>query len=164
MKKVLKTTATVFLLLFIVIQFYPRAAPNNNPDASRDIGRVHLVPPDVERILETACYDCHSNKTVYPWYSKLQPVSYWLNDHIVEGKKELNFSEFAGYRLAKQFHKLEEVIGEVKENKMPLESYSFVHTDAKLTQDQKLQLANWAQAIRDSMRSVYPPDSLIRKK
>ena len=164
MKKVLKNTLLVLLVLFVLIQFYPRAAENNNPDASLDIAQVHAVPANVQSVLKSACYDCHSNQTTYPWYANLQPVSYWLNDHIVEGKKELNFSEFASYRLSKQFRKLEEINGEVKEGKMPLQSYTLIHTDAKLSADDKLTLASWAESLRDSMRTVYPADSLIRKK
>jgi hypothetical protein len=164
MKRVLKLTLIVLLVLFILIQFYPRATKNNNPDTSRDIAQVHLVPRDVQGVLKKACYDCHSNQTAYPWYSYIQPVSFWLNDHIVEAKKELNFSEFANYRLARQFRKLEEIGGEVKEGKMPLESYTLIHKDAKITSEQRLILTNWTEMLRDSMSSVYPPDSLIRKK
>ena len=154
----------MLLVLLVLIQFYPRKAANNNPDASRDIASVHTVPAPVQNILRSACYDCHSNKTTYPWYSKLQPVSMWLEDHIAEGKKELNFSEFATYPLARQFRKLEEIGGEVKEGEMPLESYTFIHTDAKLTADQRATLVNWSDALRDSMQKVYPADSLVRKK
>ncbi|MBC7867966.1 MAG: heme-binding domain-containing protein [Gloeobacteraceae cyanobacterium ES-bin-316] len=160
----IKKVLSVLLVIFLLIQFYPRAAKNNNPDASNDLARVHAVPQSVTNILKTSCYDCHSNQTNYPWYSYIQPVSFWLNDHIVEGKKELNFSEFATYTLARQFRKLEEINGEVKDNEMPLESYSFIHTDSKLSPEQKLLLANWTDALRDSMQKVYPPDSLVRKK
>ncbi|MBC7866327.1 MAG: heme-binding domain-containing protein, partial [Gloeobacteraceae cyanobacterium ES-bin-316] len=129
----IKKVLSVLLVIFLLIQFYPRAAKNNNPDTSNDVARVHSVPQGVTNILKTSCYDCHSNQTNYPWYSYIQPVSFWLNDHIVEGKKELNFSEFATYTLARQFRKLEEINGEVKDNEMPLESYSFIHTDSKLS-------------------------------
>ncbi len=164
MKKVLKNVLLVLLVLFVLIQFYPRSAKNLSSDASRDIAQVHAVPANIQSVLKSACYDCHSNQTTYPWYASLQPVSYWLNDHIVEGKKELNFSEFATYRLSKQFRKLEEINGEVKEGKMPLQSYTLIHTDAKLSADEKLLLASWSQGLRDSMQKVYPADSLIRKK
>ena len=164
MKKIIKKVLIVLSVVFILIQLYPRDNTNNNPDSSRDIAQLHTVPPPVQNILKTACYDCHSNQTVYPWYSNIQPVSYWLSDHITEGKKELNFSEFSTYRLAKQFRKLEEIAKEVKEVEMPLESYTLIHRDANLNSDQRLLLANWTETLRDSMTKVYPPDSLIRKK
>lgn len=162
MKKVL-----LFLLAaLVVIQFF-RPAKNtaSGPEAyAKDISKVHAVPADVQLILQKACNDCHSNNTNYPWYSNIQPVAWWLKDHIDEGKRELNFSEFAGYSLRRQYHKLEEVEEQVKEGEMPLSSYTIIHKDAKLTDTEKQALYNWVNAIRDSMRAVYPIDSLERKK
>jgi hypothetical protein len=120
------------------------------------------MPQNVQQILKTSCYDCHSNNTVYPWYSNIQPVAWWLKDHIDEGKRELNFSEFATYRIGRQYRKLEEINGEVKENKMPLESYTLIHSDAKLSDEQKLTLATWVTTLRDSIKAQYPEDSLKR--
>jgi hypothetical protein len=101
---------------------------------------------------------------VYPWYAQIQPAAWWLADHIKEGKKELNFSEFAGYRIRRQYKKLEEINELVKEGEMPLDSYLWIHNDAKLDEKQKLTLANWVTAIRDTMKATYPADSLVRKK
>lgn len=164
MKKIVKNIALIFFVLLLLIQFYPRASKNNNPGAANDITKVHAVPLDVQDILKTSCYDCHSNNTAYPWYSYIQPVSWWLNDHIIEGKKELNFSEFANYNLARQYRKLEEINKEVKEGEMPLQSYTIIHGNAKLSAEQKLSLATWTDMLRDSMQKNYPADSLIRKK
>ncbi len=162
MKKVL----LVLLAAFVIIQFFrPDKNTASGPEAyAKDISKVHAVPADVQLILQKACNDCHSNNTQYPWYSHIQPVAWWLNDHVQEGKKELNFSEFAGYNLRRQYHKLEEVEEQVKEGEMPLSSYTFIHKEAKLTEAEKNALYNWVNAIRDSMRSVYPIDSLERKK
>ena len=164
MKKILKFSAITLLVIFMLMQFYPRANRNNDLNTAFDINKIHTVPDSVQEILKTACYDCHSNNTFYPWYSNIQPVSYWLNDHIIEGKKELNFSTFATYTLARQYRKLEEIADEVKENEMPLESYTFVHRNAKLNTRQKIIIANWTNMLRDSMKNNYPADSLIRKK
>jgi hypothetical protein len=166
MKKIIKKIFLLLLLAFIVIQFF-RPAKNiaSGPEAfAKDIATAHTVPADVQLIFQKACYDCHSNNTSYPWYSNIQPVTWWLNDHIKEGKKELNFSEFAGYSIRRKYKKLEEINKEVKEGEMPLDSYTLIHTNAKLTEADKLAIANWATALRDSMKSVYPEDSLIRKK
>ncbi|HNH22632.1 MAG TPA: heme-binding domain-containing protein, partial [Ferruginibacter sp.] len=112
----------------------------------------------------TSCNDCHSNNTVYPWYAEVQPVAWWLNEHIEDGKKDLNFSEFASYRPRRQYKKLEEINELVKENEMPLNSYLWIHKDAKLSDQQKLTLANWVEATRDTLEARYPIDSLVRKK
>ena len=104
---------------------------------------MYPVPENVEQILVKACNDCHSNSTVYPWYAEVQPIAWWLDDHVKDWKKHLNFNEFASYRLAKQYHKLEEVFDEVKGGEMPLESYTVVHRDAKLTDEERTILMDW---------------------
>ncbi|MEI2748516.1 MAG: heme-binding domain-containing protein [Ferruginibacter sp.] len=165
MKRFFKTLFLVLLVVLVLFQFYPRPAKNiaSGPSAN-DISRVHAVPQEVDKILKTSCYDCHSNTTAYPWYSKIQPVALWLGDHIEEGKGELNFSEFGTYSIRRQYRKLEEINEEVKEGEMPLKSYTFIHRNASLDEKQQLILANWVTALRDSFASNYPPDSLIRKK
>jgi hypothetical protein len=118
----------------------------------------------VHHILKPSCYDCHSNNTVYPWYSKIQPVAWWLNDHIVEGKKEINFSEFASYRIGRQFKKLDEIVKQVKQGEMPLSSYTLMHRNGNVTTEQKLTITNWATAISDAIKAKYPADSLVIKR
>ncbi len=163
MKKIIKNILLALVVLLVLVQFYPRAKKNNDLTAVNDLATVHAVPADVMDILKTSCYDCHSNNTFYPWYSNIQPSSWWLNDHIVEGKKELNFSEFATYRLARQYKKLDEIINQIKEDEMPLQSYTLIHRNAKLSKEQKLLVSSWSSALRDSMKTVYPADSLKRK-
>jgi hypothetical protein len=166
MKKGVKRALILLLIAFIIIQFiHPE---KNISDASamqlNNISKQYPVPDTVNKILQASCYDCHSNNTDYPWYSKIQPVAWWLNDHIVEGKKEINFSEFATYRIGRQYRKMEEIIKQVKEDEMPLSSYTLIHRDAILTSDQKVILTNWANAIRNSIKAKYPPDSLTIKR
>ena len=155
---------TIFIAL-LLLQLYPRPAKNISLTMNvNDIANVHNVPADVQKVLKASCYDCHSNNTVYPWYANIQPVAWWLGDHIAEGKRELNFSEFGSYSIRRKYRKLEEINEEVKDDKMPLSSYTVIHRDAKLEENQKLILANWTTALRDSFRISYPPDSLARKK
>jgi hypothetical protein len=122
------------------------------------------VPADVNKILTKACNDCHSNNTRYPWYSNIQPVLWWLDDHIKDGKRAINLDEYTNRPLRYQYHKMEETIEMVKEGKMPLRSYTWIHKDAILTADEKAKLTAWAQSVMDTMRNKYPIDSLIRKK
>lgn len=164
LKKIFKRTFQILLLAFIVIQFIRPAKNKSEGISGNDITKVYAVPEDVQTILKTSCYDCHSNNTVYPWYANIQPAAWWLNDHVQEGKRELNFSEFASYRIGRQYRKLEEINGEVKEDKMPLDSYLWIHKDAKLDEKQKLTLANWVTSVRDTIKANYPEDSLVRKK
>ena len=155
----------IFLLFaLIVIQFIrPKKNKAKGPQPNY-IDNNFLTSADVKSILAKACNDCHSNNTVYPWYAQVQPVTWWLNDHIKEGKKELDFSQFANYSIRRQYKKLEEINEQVKKNEMPLNSYLWVHKDATLDNEQKLLLANWVTTLRDSIKANYPPDSLTRKK
>jgi hypothetical protein len=106
------------------------------------------VSPQIANILETSCYDCHSNNTIYPWYTNIQPVGLWMQDHVNEGKDELNFSEFATYSAKRADHKMEEVVEVLQEDEMPLSSYTLIHGNAKLNDEQKRAVIDWAKGIR----------------
>lgn len=154
----------VLLLALIVIQFFH---PKKNKSAGAQpnyIGNNFGVPDDVKSILAKACNDCHSNNTTYPWYAKIQPVHWWMNKHIVEGKNHLNFDEYINKSLRFQYHKMEDVIDEVKDGGMPLDSYTWIHKNAILTDAEKGTITAWAQSVMDSMKARYPADSLIRSK
>ena len=156
----------LLLVLFVILLVLQAFRPEKNTSANKenDISSLYPVPDNVEQILVKACNDCHSNSTVYPWYAEVQPIAWWLDDHVKDGKKHLNFNEFASYRLAKQFHKLEEVFDEVKGGEMPLESYTVVHRDANLTDAERNIIMDWSVAVRDTMKARFPADSLIMKK
>ncbi|WP_207492294.1 heme-binding domain-containing protein [Aridibaculum aurantiacum] len=162
--KILKKLLLVLLVAFIIIQFFRPEKNIQTTPSPNDLVAHYTVPADVQNVLYKACYDCHSNHTNYPWYANVQPVAWWLDDHIQEGKKELNFSEFAGYRLRRQYHKFEETIEQVKEGEMPLDSYTKLHSEAKLTQQERELLVSWAGNMMESMRAKYPMDSLVAPK
>lgn len=139
------------LIVLVIIQFIHPAKNQSSSLSANDITTQFGVPNDVQGILKKACNDCHSNNTVYPWYSKIQPVDWWLNDHVVDGKRHLNFSEFTSYPAKKQRKKLEEVIETVKEGEMPLNSYTWIHKEAILTEAEKLSLSTWADTLSKSI-------------
>jgi hypothetical protein len=151
------------LVVLVALQAF-RPEKNLSGDASKDISTLYPVPQDVQAILDRSCADCHTNKTNYPWYAEIQPVAWWLNDHVVDGKKHFNLNNFGNLRLAIQNHKLEECIEQVKEGEMPLESYTLIHTDAKLSENDKALITNWAQGIMDTLKARYPADSLVLKR
>lgn len=121
------------------------------------------MPEDVHQILKVACYDCHSNTTYYPWYWYLQPVAWFLNGHINNGKRHLNFSEFATYSIRRQYKRLSDINEEIKSGEMPLSSYTLIHRDAILNEEQKLAIKNWVINSRKEIEAQYPPDSLKKK-
>ncbi len=91
-------------------------------------------------------------------------MGWWLDDHIQDAKNHLNFSDFAGTSLRRQYHKLEEITEQIDQDEMPLSSYLIVHRHASLTQEQKDVLNAWVTDSRSFMKSTYPPDSLERPR
>jgi len=158
----IKKILIVLLIALIIIQFFHPKKNQASGTQANYIGNAFAIPADVQGILKKACNDCHSNNTVYPWYSKIQPVDWWLDNHVQEGKKGLNFDEYTNRRLRYQFHKMEEVVDQVKKGEMPLDSYTWIHKDAILSDAEKTALINWAEGIQDQMKAKYPIDSLIR--
>jgi hypothetical protein len=149
--------------LVIIIQFF-RPSKNLSADTSKDISTLYNVPDDVKVILQRACNDCHSNKTVYPWYAEVQPVEWWLNDHIVDGKRHLNLNSFTSLKVAVQKKKMEECMEQIKKNEMPLDSYTWIHKDAILSEADKQTINTWCNSIIDTLKAKYPPDSLVFKE
>ena len=146
--KILKKILIGLLVVFIAIQFY---RPEKNISKENDIAAFMQEtnpPEEVRTILKTTCFDCHSNNTVYPWYDNIAPVSFWLADHIEEGKSELNFSEWATYSDKKKDHKLEELYEETEKRSMPLKEYTWTHEGARLTQAQIDAVVKWAKDTR----------------
>jgi Haem-binding domain len=150
-------------ILVIIIQFF-RPSKNLSDDTSKDIGTLYNVPEDVKVILQRACNDCHSNKTIYPWYAEVQPVEWWLNDHIVDGKRHFNLNNFTSLKVAVQKKKMEECMEQIKKNEMPLDSYTWIHKDAILSEADKQTINTWCNSIIDTLKAKYPPDSLIFKE
>ena len=163
MKKYIKPVLLGLLAIFLLSQLI-RPAKNQSNDQANDVSKKSPVPDSVQAILKVACNDCHSNATVYPWYAEVQPVAWWLANHVEEGKEHLNLSNFTARRVAIQNHKFEEIIEMVKEGEMPLASYTWIHRDAILTEGQKQTLINWAQTNMDSLKVQYPADSLVLRR
>src|ERR1051326_4146752 len=159
-----KKILLALLVLLIIIQFIHPSRNISNGEQPNNISHAFNVPADVKTILDKACMDCHSNNTRYRWYFKIQPVDWWLTNHIHDGKGELNFDEFTNTPLRFQYHKMETTADQVKKGEMPLNSYLWIHKDAVLSEPEKSTLIGWAQGITNDMKAKYPPDSLQRKK
>jgi hypothetical protein len=152
------------IILIAALQFIPKKLDNRDVSKTANaIDSIYPVPQPVMAILKNSCYDCHSDNTNYPWYASVQPLSMWISHHINEGKNELNFSAFGSYSIAKQFHKLHEISEQVEEKEMPLASYTFIHTEAKLSEDQRQLLLQWSQELQVQFKKSYPEDSLKSK-
>jgi hypothetical protein len=144
----------IFLIIVLVgIQFAPTKRNINTIILKTDITKTVVVPENIQNILKISCYDCHSNNTNYPWYNKIQPVSWFLEHHINEGKAELNFSEFGSYSVRKQKSKLKAIMNQIKDDEMPLSSYTLIHRNAKLSEKNKEQLIEYFNKLSDGLNN-----------
>lgn len=135
------------LLLMVVMQLLQPSKNVASGNSVNDISAVYAVPVHVQEVLSQKCYDCHSNTTKYPWYVHIQPIGWWMAAHIKEGKEHLNFSEFKTYDAEKAAHKLEEVAEEITEGSMPLESYTWIHRDARVTPEETKAITDWIASL-----------------
>jgi len=160
-----KKILLALLAIFVIIQLF-RPEKNNSNDLTNAVTKKYDVPEEVAIILKNACNDCHTNNTVYPWYGNVQPVAWWLDEHVKDGKRHLNLSDFTNLPIAVQNHKFEEIVEVIDENEMPLESYTYLglHQEANLTSKEKDVLKAWAVKQMDYLKSNYPADSLIMKR
>lgn len=139
------------LVIFVLIQFIQPARNGNSGVLLTGITKTLSLPQDVHNSLKKACYDCHSNNTNYPWYSRVQPFGWLLARHIKNGKAELNFNEFGSYSTRRQISKLNGIENSIKDGTMPLSSYEMLHKDARLSDAEKALLIDWAVKTKDSL-------------
>lgn len=161
MVKILRITGIILLIAFTAIQFFRPTRNHSTVIQPMDITRVYTVPQNVNQILQKACTDCHSNNTIYPWYDQVQPVAWLLQDHIKYGKKDLNFSEFGAYKVARQNSKMGKIIEELRDGDMPLFSYTLMHPSARLTDAEKEIIYDWCKSVQNDLKAKYPADSLL---
>ena len=138
-------------MALIVIQFFPITLNESDTVPQSDFMVVNQVPATIKNRLQVSCYDCHSNNTDYPWYSKIQPSAWYLEDHIQEGKDELNFNEWAEYSDRRKNSKLRSIISQIEEDEMPLDSYTLIHRDAILSDEDKTLIVDFITALKDSL-------------
>ncbi|WP_027878668.1 heme-binding domain-containing protein [Mesoflavibacter zeaxanthinifaciens] len=146
--KIVKKILIALLVVLVIAQFF---SPDKNTGDTKDLTAfLEETNPneEVKAILKNTCFDCHSSNTVYPWYSKITPVNYWMAEHVEDGKKHLNFSKWSEYSVKRKDHKFEELIEEVEEKEMPLPSYTWSHTEADLSPEQIEAVVAWAKKVR----------------
>ncbi|MEO8934197.1 MAG: heme-binding domain-containing protein [Xanthomarina sp.] len=146
--KTAKKILLVLLMLFVVAQFF---GPERNEGdlSSIDPFLAETNPPEnIKIILKESCYDCHSNVTKYPWYDNITPINYWLAEHVKDGKKDFNMSNWVGLSVKKKDHKFEEFIEVLEKKEMPLPSYTWTHSEAKLSETQIQDMVAWAKQVR----------------
>jgi hypothetical protein len=143
MSAIVKKVLIGLLIILVAIQFVRIDKTNPPVEESQEFMTLTAPPAEIASLMKVACYDCHSHETKYPWYTNVAPVSWWVKDHIDEGREHLNFSVWGTYSAKKAAHKLEECYEEVEERHMPLESYPLMHPEAKLSDEQVDLLVSW---------------------
>lgn len=150
---------TGLLIVLVGMQFIraDRSTPITNPGI--DFMQLAAPPAEIATLVKTACYDCHSYQTTYPWYSNVAPISWWIDSHVKDGRKHLNFSEWGKYPLKKRIKKAEETAEEVEEGHMPESSYTWMHGGSRLTAAQRTQLAAYFEEVEAELKSIpaMPP-------
>ena len=145
-KKILIALAALVVVIQLVPQsVFPTTNPPVNPVNAVE-SSAHALTPSVTSILERSCYDCHSNRTVWPWYSKVAPVAWLVSNDATEGRGELNFSDWGQYNPKKTSHKLQEICEHVEQNEMPLWYYKPMHPGSKLSAADKSVVCAWTRA------------------
>jgi hypothetical protein len=138
-------------VLLAAAQFVP--VERVNPPVKLEI----LAPPEVKTVLERSCFDCHSNRTRWPWYAYVAPASWFVTHHVEDARGDLNFTEWPAMDFEAQLHDLDEMKEEIEEEEMPLPSYLLVHRSSRLSQQERSMLIAWIEEEMTSLSSLVAP-------
>lgn len=147
----MKTTFKIIIItssvIMIGIQMIPASLPETSQDLTNDFILLENPPEEIKSILKVSCYDCHSNQTVYPWYSYVAPFSWLVAQDVREGRKELNFSEWGNQNRRRKINLLGDMTEEVESGKMPMKIYTFIHRDAKLDEKEIKNFIDYTKSL-----------------
>lgn len=141
-------------IVFVVLQFF-QPEKNDKETLPTHIFTDEQIPDDVKNIIQSSCLDCHSNKTNYLWYDRVSPVSWLVNKHIIKGKKKLNFSEWAAQDVFDKYGAFTDIQKEVEKKNMPLKSYTMMHKNARLSEDERKTLVEWCSRRIKEINEEY---------
>jgi hypothetical protein len=139
------------VIVFAGMQFIRPDRTNPPLNASQSVQVTAAVPADVDKVLRRACYDCHSSETRWPWYSGVAPMAWGVADHVTEGRAEFNLSEWGSYPARKRVAVLEKMCDEVREGRMPLKQYLWLHRDATLSEADWKSICDWSTEEADRL-------------
>jgi hypothetical protein len=157
MKRILKWVVLVLVVLFVAAQAYRPSKTNPPVDESQTMRATTHLTPEAAAILDRACNDCHSSKTEWPWYSNVAPISWYLKNHVDDGRRALSFSDWGTYPQRKAARKLEEMCDEVEKGDMPIRSYLLIHPSAKLSDADRRVLCDWTKQEGARLQSAQSP-------
>ena len=144
MNKKLKWIFGALVAVFALLQFANPSRTNPPLPPGGDIAATNPPPPQIAALLRVACYDCHSDETQWPWYSRIAPVSWLVVGDVNDGRERLNFSDWPHALPERAAKRLERMSEELDYKDMPPAKYTLIHADARLTDDQRKALIQWA--------------------
>ena len=142
MRLIIKVFVVIGIITFVIIQFF-QPEKNIGEITESHIFKQEQLPEIVQQTIKSSCLDCHSNNTRYPWYDRIAPVSWMVNKHIIQGKGELNFSEWGEFDAYDKIVALEDIRQEIEQKTMPLKAYVMIHREAKLSEEQVAAMLAW---------------------
>ncbi len=151
--RTLKLIAGIIVSVLVLIQFFRSHRNISSGVHPASIEHQMPIPAGVQALLKSACYDCHSNNTSYPWYVNIQPVAWFMAHHVDEGRSELNFDEFGSYSKRRQVSKLKSITNSLEDGSMPIASYTWMHDEARLSETNKKSIIAWALQQKDSLEA-----------
>jgi len=147
MRKPVIIAGLILLCVFVILQFFQ---PDRNPgiqlNEENDLVIITGMPDSLAVIFTNSCYDCHSGRTNYPWYSYISPISWYLSSHIEKGKEQLDFNNFGSLEKSQRIGALADICEEIESDLMPLKSYLLIHRSARIGEDEKEAICIWSEA------------------
>ena len=144
MKRKLKWIFGALVIVFALLQFTNPARTNPPLAPGGDISATNPPPPQIAALFRAACYDCHSDETKWPWYSRIAPASWLVASDVNDGRERLNFSDWPHALPERAAKRLERISEELGYKDMPPAKYTLIHADARLTDAQRKALIQWA--------------------
>ena len=151
MNKIFRFVWITLAVILVLMQFIPSELPEVISDNPNDLIKTELITGDIADILVSACYDCHSNQTEYPWYSYVAPVRWLIVRDVNEGRDELNLSDWAGKKTREKIKILSEIAESVEDGEMPFKPYKITHSEARLTADQINMISEWSSSLSEKI-------------
>lgn len=149
--RILKWIGIILVVLLIILQIIPKELPENSDDSSTNIIYIESIPGELSEIFKVSCFDCHSNQTNYPWYSKIVPVYYLIKRDVELGKEEVNFSDWGNMSKRKKIKALSSSVEEVEEGTMPMKIHTMIHREAVLTDEEKEIFIAWCEKLSEEL-------------
>jgi hypothetical protein len=148
MRKIIIVATVIFIGVLAGVTLFGPERSNPATDPSQTLAAVGHLTPQVSAILDRSCRDCHSNETTWPWYSHVPPLSWGVINHVNDGRRHMNFSKWGAYDPEDAREFLVDICALARKRDMPLPSYLWLHSDARLSDQDIAQLCEWTKAER----------------